>query len=246
MESYHDFSRIYDILIQEDICYEEIASYIIGRVEKKNRYLDLGCGTGTLSILIARHFQETYLVDLSPDMLTEAVSKFTDAGLHHKAYALSMDEIDFRKEFDLVTSSIDALNYLLEENQVQEVFKKVFAHLTADGVFIFDVQSPYKIKEILGNNDFVYTTDDLVYTWENFLDNDTVEMSLNFFVPHGDLYERIEEFHMERAYESGLLVSMLNSAGFKSIELYDNYSKNKPMQTTERWTIIARKREQNG
>lgn len=246
MESYRDFSRIYDMLIQEDICYEDIASFILEYTENKNRYLDLGCGTGTLSMLIARHFQETYLVDLSPDMLTEAVSKFTEAGLHHKAYALSMVEIDFRKEFDLVTSSIDALNYLLEEDQVQEVFNKVFDHLAPDGVFIFDVQSPYKIKEILGNHDFVYTTEDLVYTWENFLDDDTVEMSLNFFIQNGDLYERIEEFHMERAYESGLLVSMLNSAGFKSIELYDNYSKNKPMQTTERWTIIARKREQNG
>lgn len=243
MESYRDFSRIYDMLIQEDICYEDIASFILEYTENKNRYLDLGCGTGTLSMLIARHFQETYLVDLSPDMLTEAVSKFTEAGLHHKAYALSMEEIDFRKEFDLVTSSIDALNYLLEEDQVQEVFNKVFGHLTPDGVFIFDVQSPYKIKEILGNHDFVYTTEDLVYTWENFLDDDTVEMSLNFFIQNGDLYERIEEFHMERAYESDLLVSMLNSAGFKSIELYDNYSKNKPMQTTERWTIIARKRE---
>ena len=242
MESYRDFSRIYDMLIQEDICYEDIASFILEYTENKNRYLDLGCGTGTLSMLIARHFQETYLVDLSSDMLTEAVSKFTEAGLHHKAYALSMEEIDFRKEFDLVTSSIDALNYLLEEDQVQEVFNKVFDHLTPDGVFIFDVQSPYKIKEILGNHDFVYTTEDLVYTWENFLDDDTVEMSLNFFIQNGDLYERIEEFHMERAYESGLLVSMLNSAGFKSIELYDNYSKNKPMQTTERWTIIARKR----
>lgn len=243
MESYRDFSRIYDMLIQEDICYEDIAPFILEYTENKNRYLDLGCGTGTLSMLIARHFQETYLVDLSPDMLTEAVSKFTEAGLHHKAYALSMEEIDFRKEFDLVTSSIDALNYLLEEDQVQEVFNKVFDHLTPDGVFIFDVQSPYKIKEILGNHDFVYTTEDLVYTWENFLDDDTVEMSLNFFIQNGDLYERIEEFHMERAYESDLLVSMLNSAGFKSIELYDNYSKNKPMQTTERWTIIARKRE---
>jgi len=165
MESYRDFSRIYDMLIQEDICYEDIASFILEYTENKNRYLDLGCGTGTLSMLIARHFQET------------------------------------------------------------------------------DVQSPYKLKEILGNHDFVYTTEDLVYTWENFLDDDTVEMSLNFFIQNGDLYERIEEFHMERAYESDLLVSMLNSAGFKSIELYDNYSKNKPMQTTERWTIIARKRE---
>src|SRR5690554_1939125 len=198
MESYRDFSRIYDMLIQEDICYKDIASYILACSEGRNRYLDLGCGTGTLSLLIGKNFKDSYLVDLSPDMLTEAVSKFTDAGISHKAFALSMEDIHFQEKFDLVTSSIDALNYLLEEEQVQEVFYKVYKHLTEDGVFIFDIHSPYKIKEILGNNDFVYTTDSLVYTWENFLEEDIVEMSLNFFVKQGNLYERIEEFHMER------------------------------------------------
>lgn len=242
MESYRDFSRIYDMLIQEDICYEDIASFILACSEGRNRYLDLGCGTGTLSLLIGKNFKDSYLVDLSPDMLTEAVSKFTDTGISHKAFALSMEDIHFQEKFDLITSSIDALNYLLEEEQVQEVFYKVYEHLTENGVFIFDIQSPYKIREILGNNDFVYTTDSLVYTWENFLEEDIVEMSLNFFVKQGNLYERIEEFHMERAYEPETLTTMLSKAGFQSLEIYDNYSKNKPVHDTERLTIIARKR----
>lgn len=243
MESYRDFSRIYDMLIQEDIAYEEIASYILSLTSGRDLYLDLGCGTGTLSALIGRHFKASYLVDLSPDMLTEAVSKFTDQGIPYQAFALSMDEIEFKKEFSLITSTIDALNYLLEEEEVQEVFHKVYHHLAEDGVFVFDVQSPYKIKEILGNNDFLYTTEDLVYTWENYLEKDIVEMTLNFFVRKGDLYERLEEFHEERAYEPDLLVSMLQQAGFQKIELYDSYTNNRPVPETERITMIARKRE---
>lgn len=242
MEVYRDFSKIYDELIQEDIDYGQIASFILNHDMKKGRYLDLGCGTGSLSLIIGKNFKESYLVDLSPEMLTEAVAKFTSEKIAHRAFAISMDEINFPCTFNLVTSSIDALNYLLDQEDVQEVFHRVFKHLDKNGVFIFDVQSPYKIREILGNNDYVYTSEEVVYTWENFLEDDVVEMSLNFFVKEGDTYRRIEEVHEEKAYEPELLQSMLAAAGFSSVELFDNYSEQPLVAETERITIIARKR----
>lgn len=242
MDSYLGFSEIYDALIGEDIQYDHIASYILGKTGKRNLYLDLGCGTGTLSALIAGSFIETYLVDLSSDMLTQAVDKFNERNLPHKAFALSMSEISFPVKFSLITSSIDAINYILEEEKVAALFDRVYEHLEEDGVFVFDVNSAYKIREILGCNDYVYNTEELVYTWENYYEDDVVEMVLNFFIRRGALYERIEEVHEERAYEVSTLTQMLEESGFKEIITYEDYSDDPVTDTSERVTFIVRKR----
>jgi len=242
MDSYLGFSEIYDELISEDIDYNKIASFILSETKNRKFYLDLGCGTGTLSTLIGGYFKETYLVDLSSDMLTRAVDKFSKLKISHKAFAISMDEIAFPVKFDLVTSSIDAINYILDEKEVGTLFDKVYQHLEEDGVFIFDVNSAYKIREILGSKDYVFTSDDLAYTWENYYEDDIVEMVLNFFVKRGDLYERIEEIHEERAYEVNTLIKMLEKSGFKVIITCEDYSENSITDITERITFIVRKR----
>lgn len=242
MDSYLGFSKIYDELISEDISYEKIAEFIIREASGRNRYLDLGCGTGNLSSILGKHFRETFLVDLSPDMLTIAEDKFSALKIPHQSFAVSMNEISFQKKFDLITSSIDAINYILDEEDVMELFNRVFEHLEDNGVFIFDVNSPYKIREILGNNDYVLTREDLVYTWENYYEDDVVEMSLNFFIKKGEHYERIEETHEERAYEAEHLADMLKIAGFRNIILSDDYTDEPLHEQTERITFIVRKR----
>ncbi|HSR05431.1 MAG TPA: class I SAM-dependent methyltransferase [Proteiniclasticum sp.] len=242
MDSYLGFSEIYDELISEDIDYSKIASFILSKTENRKFYLDLGCGTGTLSTLIGGNFKETYLVDLSSDMLTKAVDKFSQLKIPHKAFAISMDEIIFPVKFDLITSSIDAINYILDEKEVSTLFDKVYQHLEEDGVFIFDVNSAYKIREILGSKDYVFTSDDLAYTWENYYEDDIVEMVLNFFVKRGELYERIEEIHEERAYEVNTLLEMLEKSGFKEIITCEDYSENPITDISERITFIVRKR----
>ncbi|HCW72768.1 MAG TPA: class I SAM-dependent methyltransferase [Clostridiaceae bacterium] len=242
MDSYLGFSKIYDELINEDISYGKIAEFILQEVSGRERYLDLGCGTGNLSSIVGKSFRETFLVDLSPDMLTIAEDKFSELKIPHRSFALSMNEISFHERFDLITSSIDAINYLLEEEQVEDLFRRVFDHLEDDGVFIFDVNSAYKIREILGSNDYVLTRDNLAYTWENYYEDDVVEMSLNFFIQKGELYERIEEIHEERAYEADRLIEMLKNAGFNKVILCDDYTGNPIQELTERITFIVRKR----
>lgn len=242
MDNYLGFSKIYDELISEDINYARIAQFIRRNITGRTRYLDLGCGTGNLSSILGKDFQETYLVDLSPDMLTEAQEKFSGLKIPHKLFAVSMNEISFQRKFDLITSSIDAINYILDEVDVESLFHQVFAHLEDDGVFIFDVNSAYKIREVLGNNDYVLTREDLVYTWENYYEEDIVEMSLNFFIRKGEYYERIEEIHEERAYEADHLIRMLRDAGFTNINLCDDYTDEMVHEFTERITFIVRKR----
>ncbi|MGB4589026.1 MAG: class I SAM-dependent methyltransferase [Clostridiaceae bacterium] len=246
MESYLGFSAIYDKLIKEDIDYEEIAEFILNEAKDRNNYLDLGCGTGNLSAIIGTHFNETYLVDLSPDMLTQAEDKFNELGIRHRLFAISMSDFSFDQTFSLITSSIDALNYLLTDEELQSFFAHVYDHLEKDGVFIFDINSAYKLEEILGNNNFVYTEDDLVYTWENYLEDDILEMYLNFFIKTGKLYERVEEVHYEKVYTLEEILFQLDKAGFKEIKLSESYGQGEIRKETERITFTVRKEVNHG
>jgi SAM-dependent methyltransferase len=246
MESYLGFSAVYDKLIKEDINYEEIAEFILNEAKDRKNYLDLGCGTGNLSSIIGKHFNETYLVDLSPDMLTQAEDKFNELGIRHQLFAISMSDFSFDQTFSLITSSIDALNYLLTDEELQSFFGHVYDHLEVDGVFIFDINSAYKLEQILGNNNFVYTEDDLVYTWENYLEDDIVEMYLNFFIKTGTLYERVEEVHYEKVYTLEEILFQLEKAGFKEIKLSDSYGQGEIREETERITFTVRKEVNHG
>lgn len=246
MESYLGFSAIYDKLIKEDIDYEEIAAFILNEAHDRKNYLDLGCGTGSLSSIIGKHFNETYLVDLSPDMLTQAEDKFNELGISHRSFAISMSDFTFDRTFSLITSSIDALNYLLTDEELQSFFTHVYEHLEPEGVFIFDINSAYKLEEILGNNNFVYTEEELVYTWENYLEDDVVEMYLNFFIKTGALYQRVEEVHYERVYPLEKILFHLENSGFKEIKLSDSYGQGEIKEETERITFTVRKEVNHG
>lgn len=242
MNSYEAFARIYDELINEDIDYDQMAKFIKSHVTHFSYYLDLGAGTGNLSSLLGPWFKETYLVDSSPDMLTLASDKFEDQEIAYRSFAISMTEIKFAKPFSLITSSMDSINYLIEEHEVKTLFQKIYEHLDDHGVFVFDLNSPYKIKTILGNNDYIYNEDDLVYTWQNSLDGDVVEMDLNFFVEKDGLYERFEEIHTERAYEIYTIQEWLNQAGLYLESVYPGYIDGPILENTERFVFIARKR----
>lgn len=246
MESYLGFSAIYDELIKEDINYEEIADFILKESNGTAGYLDLGCGTGILASLIGKHFDETYLVDQSSDMLTLAEEKLNAHGIRHRSFAISMSSFFFGRTFSLITSSIDAVNYILQEEEVEALFGRVYEHLDQDGVFIFDINSPYKLRHILGNHDFVYTKEDLAYTWENFLEDDVLEMYLNFFIKKGVLYERVEEVHYERVYTLEKIVTLLRKAGFKEIRTCDAYGDEPVGEETERITFVVRKEVNHG
>lgn len=242
MESYAGFSKVYDKLIMEDVDYDAFASFILSMKKKGRGYLDAACGTGNISLRLAPYFEETTLVDLSWDMLTLAVKKLDSLGIRTRAYNIPMEEMHFDGSFSLITSVLDSVNYLTEEGQAEKFFKAAYDHLEDDGLFVFDINSSYKLAEILGDNDYVYTSDDIVYTWENSIEDGIVDMYLNFFVKEGRLYERVEELHHEKVFSEQELIDILHRIGFKDIETWDSYSENRPDEETERITFTAWKR----
>ncbi|MDU4882201.1 class I SAM-dependent methyltransferase [uncultured Clostridium sp.] len=245
--AYGEFAKIYDELINEDINYDEMVERILEICNlynvELNDYLDIACGTGNVTIRIAKYFKNIYGVDLSEDMLREAFDKFKESRIKGKIICQDMTELSLNKEFDLITSVLDSTNYITDLNDLQNYFNGVYNHLKANGLFIFDVNSYYKLSEILGNNIYTYSEEDVFYTWENVFEDSLLSMFLTFFVKKGDLYERFEEEHLERAYTEKELEQELKKANLEVIAKFDGYTENYVQANTERIVYVIRKKQ---
>ena len=244
--AYGEFAKIYDELINEDINYDEMVKRILDICNlhnlELNDYLDIACGTGNVTIRIAKYFKNIYGVDLSEDMLREAFDKFKKEKIKGKIICQDMTELSLNREFDLITSVLDSTNYITDINGLQEYFKGVYNHLKSNGLFIFDVNSYYKLSEILGNNIYKYSEEEVFYTWENVFEEDLLSMFLTFFVKKGELYERFEEEHLERAYTEEQLEKELEKANLEVIAKFDGYTENYVQANTERIVYVVKKR----
>lgn len=244
--AYGEFAKIYDELINEDINYDEMVDRIIEICNsynvELNDYLDIACGTGNVTIRLAKYFKNIYGVDLSEDMLREAFDKFKEARIKGKIICQDMTELSLNKEFDLITSVLDSTNYITDLNDLQNYFNGVYTHLKSNGLFIFDVNSYYKLSEILGNNIYTYSEEEVFYTWENVFEDNLLSMFLTFFVKKGDLYERFEEEHLERAYTEKELEKELEKANLEVLAKFDGYTENDVQANTERIVYVIKKK----
>lgn len=249
MECYNDFAYIYDELIAEDVNYKTWCNTIIDicndlNIEKRD-YLDLACGTGNFSSYIGKNFAFTTAVDLSSSMLSVADEKLKEEGIRSKVVCQDICNLSLNKKFDLITCGLDSTNYIIEEKNLKSYFKGVSQHLRENGIFIFDVNTEYKIKEVLGNNSFNYNEDDVVYIWENILQDDVVTMELTFFVKKGQVYERFDETHIERAYSESYLESCIKEVGMKVEKKLNCYEDKLIDDKTERIAFVIRKDEKS-
>src|SRR5690606_23828828 len=128
-------------------------------------------GTGNLSYYLARERYNLVCFDLSPEMLTIAYEKL---GKFKNVKLLNQNMIDFNisKKFDSVISICDSINYITRDDDLKKCFKNVYNHLKPNGVFIFDINSYYKLKTIIGNNTFIEDREDVFYTWQNYFDTE--------------------------------------------------------------------------
>jgi len=244
--AYKEFANIYDELIYEDINYDSVAEKIIDLCTENNisfeDYLDLACGTGNVAIKVAKYFKSTYAVDLSNDMLNIAFDKFKKNKIKAKVICQDMCELSLNNKFNLITSVLDATNYITEDEDLFKYFSKVYEHLEEDGLFIFDINSYYKLSTILGDNIYTYSSDEIFYTWENSFEEEVLNMFLTFFVKQdNDLYEKFEEEHFERAYTEEYIEQILKKCGFKFLNKFSGYSDKEVDENSERIVYIVSK-----
>ncbi|WP_297422335.1 class I SAM-dependent methyltransferase [Clostridium sp.] len=244
--AYKEFANIYDELIYEDIDYDNVEKKIIDLCKENNvkfqDYLDLACGTGNVAVRVGKNFKNIYAVDLSNDMLNVAFDKFKKNKIKAKVICQDMCELSLNKKFDLITSVLDSTNYITEDEELFSYFSNVYEHLNEEGLFIFDINSYYKLSSILGNNIFTYNCDDIFYAWENSFEDDILNMFLTFFVKtENNLYEKFQEEHFERAYKEEYIEEMLTKCKFKIINKFEGYSNNKVNENSERVLYVVKK-----
>jgi len=245
MDCYKEFAQIYDELINSDIDYKAWASRILCICKENNinmeSYLDLACGTGNLTVEIASEFKNIFAVDLSSEMLSQAEIKMRNAQIKVRLVCQDICELNLINDFNLITCCLDSSNYILEEENFKKYLVGVYSLLKNDGLFIFDINSYYKLTTVLGNNTYNYDNDDVVYIWENYLEDDIVDMNLTFFVKEGQVYRRFDEHHSERAYTEEYIENLLKEIGFRIVKKMDKYEDKTVSDITERICYVLKK-----
>ena len=183
-------------------------------------------------------------IDYSENMLSEAREKNTENQTEILYLEQDMRELELYGTVDCILSLCDSINYILEEDDLLTVFKLVNNYLDPKGLFIFDLNTIYKFKNILGQNSFSQTDENSAYTWENYFDEEENinEYYTNFFIQDDStgLYERFEEEHYEKGYEIETIKNLLNKAGLEFIAVFNELTFDPPTDKSQRIFFVAR------
>lgn len=243
MESYTDFAYIYDKLIDQD--YEKWADYIeeIFKTHNVNPklVLDLGCGTGSITNILAKRGYDMIGVDLSSDMLNVARDKAMEDGLDVLYLCQDIREFELYGTVDAIICTLDVLNYITEPEDLKQVFALVKNYLNPDGIFIFDINTEHKLKNVLGNNTFINDENGIFYTWENeYIDNISNQFLTFFSETDEGLYERFDEQHIQRAYTIEEIKEKLAKNNLSFEGEYQLFSFDTPSLDCEKSVIVSK------
>jgi len=230
MANYTGFAYLYDLLMK-DVPYQTWANYIDRvirqRLEQQKTpiVLDLACGTGNITLPLAKLGYDMIGVDISTDMLSQAQAKIDT----EKILFLAQDirHLDLYGTVDAAVCACDGLNYILDEAELEAVFMRVKMFLNPGGVFIFDMNTEYKFKEVLGGKCFTADVEGISYEWDNHYNEDTkINMYHVLFTPKDG--KPFVEVHHQRAYPLGLVCGLLKNAGFQTVTMHDGYQDKLP------------------
>ncbi len=243
-DNYNGFAYIYDKLT-DDVEYEKRADYIESifkkhMTSKPELVCDLACGTGTLCTILNKKGYDMIGIDNSSDMLNVA----RDKSEGEKILYINQDICDFELygTVDAITCMLDSVNYLTDDGDIEALLALVKNYLNPDGLFIFDINSPYKFQNILSDNIYTYELDNIFYTWENNFDGEYCDFYLNFFVKNSNgKYDRITESHTERMYTVQYLENEIKKSGLELVGLYNDLSFDAPESTSERLIFVVKK-----
>ena len=268
MEAYTDFASVYDIFM-DDTPYEEWASYIMDLLEEygvaggdlpeaesarqkalaveRNVVVDLGCGTGTLTELLADRGCDMIGIDASQEMLNIALEKRERSGKEILYLCQDMRELELYGTAGAVISVCDSLNYLLEEEEMLRVFRLVNNYLYPGGVFLFDFNTVYKYETVIGDSVIAENREDCSFIWENYYDAEGQinEYDLTIFArtenqDGEDIFRRFTETHYQRGYTLEEMRGMVEKAGMEFVRAEDADTRGEVREESERIYVIAR------
>ena len=247
MADYDAFSKCYD-RFTEDVDYPARVERLLELFEKYDKkpalLLDLACGTGNFSFPLAQSGIEVIGVDCSEGMLVAAMSKLPEGAENPLFLNQYAEELELYGTVDGAICMLDSLNHITEYENFSKALQKVSLFLEKDRLFIFDMNTPYKHQEILGDNTFVREDETAFCVWQNeYVGENTVDIFLDFFVENQNgSYERLSESFSEVAYTNNQVMEALKKAGLELVAALDDMSDQPPTELSERITYIVRKK----
>ena len=250
MEAYTSFASVYDTFM-DNVPYEEWGGYIHSLLcrygVKDGLVLDLGCGTGTMTEILAGYGYDMIGVDNSGDMLELAMEKRFASG-HDILYLLQdMREFELYGTVRAVVSVCDSVNYITEPEELAEVFRLVNNYLDPGGIFLFDFNTEYKYREVMGDCTIAEDRGDCSFIWDNcYYEEEKInEYDLTLFIREGSdtngaLYRKYRETHFQRGYTLEEIRELLSSAGLVFQAAYDMDTGEAAWEKSERICVIAR------
>ena len=228
MAGYSDFAYYYDALT-ENVDYaarcDTLCNLLAAHGAGEGILLDLACGTGTLTALLARRGYDVIGVDASQDMLAVAQQKLAEAGVDAVLLCQKMQELDLYGTIDAAVCTLDSLNHLTDGAAFKETLRRVALFMNDGGVFLFDVNTPFKHEHVLADNTFVYDLDDVFCVWQNSYDaaTRTTDVTLDLFAydEENDCYDRATEQFAERAYALADIRQWLGQNRFEVVAVLD-------------------------
>ena len=269
-ETYSDFAQVYDELMDETP-YEQWCDNIVRFVEEygisepvrgeqdllaseRNLVVDLGCGTGTLTELLYSRGYDMVGVDNAPAMLDIAMRKKQQSGSEILYLLQDMRELELYSTVGTVISVCDSLNYILEEEELLDVFRLVNNYLYPGGMFLFDFNTDYKYREVIGDTTIAENREDCSFIWENYYDEESClnEYDVTIFVRDTEaetvsgksagqeLFRRFSETHVQRGYTIEQMKRLVERSGMELIRMLDAESLTEADEQSERVYVLAR------
>ena len=242
---YGDFAKLYEEL--QDINYIAFADYIEAIFKNEGLspklVLDLACGTGTLTSVFAKRGYDMIGVDMSCEMLNIAREKALEENLDILYLNQDMTDFELYGTVDAIICTLDGVNYLTEDGELEKMLLLAKNYLNPGGIMIFDINTEYKLSEILGNNTYVNEEKDIFYVWQNEYDeNEKIcYFRLDFFEKNGGKYNRYTEEQEERAYSQQEIIDVAEKCGLIVSKVYDELKFSSPKEDTQRCFFVLRK-----
>ena len=243
---YNEFAKLYDAL--QEIDYSEFMDYYQRIFERYDLcpqlILDLACGTGNITLPLAKRGYDMIGLDLSVEMLDIAKGKAEEAGADILFLNQDMTEFELYGTVDAIVCALDSVNYILDEDALSRMFRLVWNYLNPGGIMIFDINTSYKLCEVLKDHTFVYDEDGAYCVWNNYYDKEAEIccFDLNFFIRQDDgRYIRQDEYQEERAYSVSGLEDLVRGANLNLLGVFDAFTFDPPKEKSERVFFVIQK-----
>ena len=245
MDAYRDLARSYDRLTK-DVDYNAVVAFyeklIAAEGLQPRTAVDLACGTGSVALLLAQKGMDVVGVDMSEDMLTAAWAKAQSVEKPPMFICQQLQRLQLPRGVDLPVCALDSLDYILDPDDCAEAIRRVYKVLNPGGIFIFDVNTPQKLRA-MDDQMFIDEDDDVYCVWRGEFDENTniCSYGMDLFQRSGDVWHRSFEEHREYAYSRQMLTDFLRKAGFTNIRVYGDRQLREPVEGEQRMYFKARK-----